>query len=604
MMERKFSQAFLAKPPVWLRSQSKSRGSVPSAADEIVDQIWKAFGHTFTVLVRGVRDSEKDSRYAPPAAEELDPGITSKRKVTVVEWCAIAMFGLALCYSVALVLVYYLAAIHSYIEVSIMSADNETLAVTRKIIHSLLLKMASFYLPLTFTLKAVFCALAGAIFLVQRRWVVMCVLLAAFSFDIYPFLTSWYFTETVSPDAERWIDFLPRWNISDLLIIAIVHTMLDAGYPIVRSFCYGGILVIAIGLKVASDDAGGTSVIVALAYPMLSIVLLATLVAFFPAKKIARFCVRQRSVADLEESNIGSRPVDSEAYLRDHVCARSGAPLAERNAQDSGHTIGRVIDDRNVAAREEGAKQKPSEGGRQKSTEEKTEVLFVDVELAYRGGIYRATIIGREVDVNVPRGIQSGQKLRFSKFYPDGRELVVEIQLRSDGHFRTTGRDVFSSLHVNAEAVLSNREVVVQTLGGPVTMTLPLGCAIGAKLRLKGRGLPAGRGGGLSGDHIVEIEISDATPDLGFCTRCGSGVKAYEWNKHLGGNYWEVSDDKPHGHQGPDHTEYTTYWCSNCARALFAQANGDTGSIHECGHFSPWYSKFCGSCGVLVFRGY
>ena len=45
------------------------------------------------------------------------------------------------------------------------------------------------------------------------------------------------------------------------------------------------------------------------------------------------------------------------------------------------------------------------------------------------------------------------------------------------------------------------------TVDGPVAVTVPPNSSSGTRLRLKGRGVPAPRGGGNAGDQYVRLEI-------------------------------------------------------------------------------------------------
>ena len=51
----------------------------------------------------------------------------------------------------------------------------------------------------------------------------------------------------------------------------------------------------------------------------------------------------------------------------------------------------------------------------------------------------------------------------------------------------------------------------VPTLGGEVRLNVPAGSSGGKRLRLKGRGLPAGKGGG-AGDQYVALRIEVPPP--------------------------------------------------------------------------------------------
>jgi curved DNA-binding protein len=110
---------------------------------------------------------------------------------------------------------------------------------------------------------------------------------------------------------------------------------------------------------------------------------------------------------------------------------------------------------------------------------------------------------GRTLSVKIPRGIADGQTIRLAGQGLRGGDLLLEVHFAPHPEFRLDGRDVHVDLHVAPwEAALGAR-VPVQTLGGPVEVTVPEGSQSGRKLRLKARGLP----GTPAGDQIVSLEI-------------------------------------------------------------------------------------------------
>jgi curved DNA-binding protein len=113
---------------------------------------------------------------------------------------------------------------------------------------------------------------------------------------------------------------------------------------------------------------------------------------------------------------------------------------------------------------------------------------------------------GRTLSVRIPKGITDGQTIRLAGQGLRGGDLLLEVRLAPHPRFRVEGRDIHVTVPIAPwEAALGAR-VPVDTLGGPVELTVPEGTQSGRRLRLKGRGLP----GTPAGDQIVTLEI--ATP--------------------------------------------------------------------------------------------
>ncbi len=143
-------------------------------------------------------------------------------------------------------------------------------------------------------------------------------------------------------------------------------------------------------------------------------------------------------------------------------------------------------------------------------------VAFLD---AVRGVTQRLTLPdGGSLDVRIPAGLESGQVLRLRGKGDPGDppgDALIEVTVGSHPLFRREGRDILLDLPVTvAEAVLGGR-VTVPTITGPVTMTVPAGSDTGARLRLRGKGVPAAAGQP-AGDAYATLRIVLGPPDEGL----------------------------------------------------------------------------------------
>jgi DnaJ-class molecular chaperone len=118
---------------------------------------------------------------------------------------------------------------------------------------------------------------------------------------------------------------------------------------------------------------------------------------------------------------------------------------------------------------------------------------------------------GDTLDVTIPPGIVDGQTLRLKGKGAPGTgnagpgDALIEVQVLPDPRFVREGDDLSLEWPVSlAEAVLG-ASIRVPTPTGEVSMTMAPGAISGAKLRLKGNGVPR-RGGG-RGDQFVRLRI-------------------------------------------------------------------------------------------------
>ena len=146
-------------------------------------------------------------------------------------------------------------------------------------------------------------------------------------------------------------------------------------------------------------------------------------------------------------------------------------------------------------------------------------VLTLSLEEALAGGIRELSLSHatpgepRRIKVNLPRGMRPGQTIRVAGKGEEGRaggapgDLFLKVELLPHPRFRLEGRDLLTSLEVTPwEAVLGG-EAEIRTLDGQVRVRVPAGTSSGRRIRVKGRGYPAGSGAHEPGDLYAEVRI-------------------------------------------------------------------------------------------------
>ncbi len=128
----------------------------------------------------------------------------------------------------------------------------------------------------------------------------------------------------------------------------------------------------------------------------------------------------------------------------------------------------------------------------------------------------RMTLMTRNVDLQVPKGILPGQQLRLQGLAKDGGDLFVEIAIKPHPVYRIVGRDLYVNLPVAPWEAALGGKVKMPTPGGAVDLTIPADAKHGQKLRLRGRGLPGAQQGDLYAElHIVNPpKLSGKARDL------------------------------------------------------------------------------------------
>ena len=143
--------------------------------------------------------------------------------------------------------------------------------------------------------------------------------------------------------------------------------------------------------------------------------------------------------------------------------------------------------------------------------------IRIPFELAMKGGSQRISLpSGKDVNVHIPPGTEDGARLRLPGQGPEGMDgrrgdAIVAITVLPHAKLRRDGQNILLDQPIDlAVAVLGGR-VTVETVDGPVTMTVPPGTNTGAKLRLRGKGVPKANGDA-GGDQLVTLQISLADP--------------------------------------------------------------------------------------------
>ena len=132
--------------------------------------------------------------------------------------------------------------------------------------------------------------------------------------------------------------------------------------------------------------------------------------------------------------------------------------------------------------------------------------LTVPLERAYAGGQERIRLEdGRAIEVEMPPGMVTGQRIRLKGQGIGGGNLYLRIEVEPHPLFKLTGNDVFCRIPVTPSEATLGGTITVPTLDGPVQLTMPAGVQTGKRLRLAGRGYVVGRD--RRGDQIVEVEI-------------------------------------------------------------------------------------------------
>ena len=119
----------------------------------------------------------------------------------------------------------------------------------------------------------------------------------------------------------------------------------------------------------------------------------------------------------------------------------------------------------------------------------------------------------RALSVNIPAGVETGTRIRLAsegeaglRGGPSG-DLYIFIEVREHAIFQREGAHLFCRVPVTMATAALGGEVEVPTIdGGKSRVKVPGGSQTGKQMRLRGKGMPALRGGGV-GDMLIELAV-------------------------------------------------------------------------------------------------
>ncbi|MFA6427970.1 MAG: molecular chaperone DnaJ [Candidatus Buchananbacteria bacterium] len=124
-------------------------------------------------------------------------------------------------------------------------------------------------------------------------------------------------------------------------------------------------------------------------------------------------------------------------------------------------------------------------------------------------GVVRET---KKIKVKIPAGISTGQSIHLphegeavgKKGQPG--DLYILVQVEADPRFNRQGDDIYSKINLNIIQATLGDKIEIETVDGPIKLTIPEGTQAGTIFRLAGKGVPKLKRFG-RGDHLVETVV-------------------------------------------------------------------------------------------------
>lgn len=122
--------------------------------------------------------------------------------------------------------------------------------------------------------------------------------------------------------------------------------------------------------------------------------------------------------------------------------------------------------------------------------------LRIDFVTAVKGGQRTIRIGGETLEIDIPAGVKTGQKIRLSgrgepgTFGAPNGDLKIEITVTDHALYKRDGDDIHFDVPVTMLELVEGAPISVDVPDGSIELNVPAGSQNGRKLRVKGLGVP------------------------------------------------------------------------------------------------------------------
>ena len=123
------------------------------------------------------------------------------------------------------------------------------------------------------------------------------------------------------------------------------------------------------------------------------------------------------------------------------------------------------------------------------------------------------TVNGKQVRINIPAGVENGQKIKLAGYGAPGvnngppGDLYIKFNISDHPRFKRKGNDIYIQEEVDLYTAILGGEKIVETLNGKVKLKIPEGTQPDTTLRLKGKGFPIYKKEDQFGDLYVKWQV-------------------------------------------------------------------------------------------------
>lgn len=156
--------------------------------------------------------------------------------------------------------------------------------------------------------------------------------------------------------------------------------------------------------------------------------------------------------------------------------------------------------------------------------------MRVDFLDAAKGVEKQVNLNGKNINVKIPAGMQSGQTMRLKGLGNPGLnggangDVLITVTVDEHPYFKSDNLNILLDLPISVKEAVSGAKITVPTINGKVAVTVPPYSSSGEKLRLKGQGIKAKSG---QGDEIINLQIVLPKQKADDLTRAAESIENY-----------------------------------------------------------------------------
>jgi curved DNA-binding protein len=119
------------------------------------------------------------------------------------------------------------------------------------------------------------------------------------------------------------------------------------------------------------------------------------------------------------------------------------------------------------------------------------------------------TLNGKNIRLTIPAGVKDGQVIKIAGHGGSGEnggpngDLMLTFEIENKTNFRRDNENLYLSVNLDLFTAILGGEIIVDTLGGKVKLSIKSETQNGTKVKLKGKGFPIYKKEGEFGDLII-----------------------------------------------------------------------------------------------------